>query len=153
MRESQHHRVTLAEELSLLNPYVRIGFLQDREKGVILRKGYREFHHARVEVREVAAAASGLRLVRIGITVGRVIFEPEDGHQLPLSLGGRGAEADCLPAIRVLPHCREPLRHQSPGAEVVTVVPEAVDSNLATLRPQLADRVLGDRVAQRDEIP
>ncbi len=141
MGEGQRHPATLAEEPGLPNPYVRVRILQDGEKGVILGEGYREFHHARVEVRKVAAAASGLRLVRIGVAVRRVVIEPEGGHQLPSPLGGRGPESDGPPAIRVLPHRREPLCRQPPGAEVVTIMPETVDSDLAPFLLEPADHV------------
>lgn len=151
--EGQHHPVMLAEELSLPDPYAGIRVLEDREESVVLREGDREFHHARVEVRKVAAATSGLRLVRIGVAVGRVVIEPESGHQLPSPLGGRGAEPDGLPAVRVLPHCRKPLCQQPPGAEVATIMPETVHPDLAPLFPQLADHVRRDLVPQRDEIP
>ena len=143
----------LAEELSLPDPSVGIRTLEDGEESVVLREGDREFHHARVEERKVAAAPSGLRLVRIGVGIGRVVIEPESGHQLPSPLSGRGAEPDRLPAVRVLPHCRKPLCQQPPGAEVATVVPETVDADLAPLVPQLADHARRDVIAQRDEIP
>ena len=151
--KDQRHPLALAEELSLPEPDVRVSILENSEKGMVLRQGHRELDHALVEVRQVAAAASRLWLVGIGVGVGRVVIEPESGHPLPLPLSGRGAESDGLPAIRVLSHRREPLREQPPGAEVVPIVPEAVDANLAAFLPQLADRLLGDFVAKRDEIP
>src|SRR5258708_1217489 len=153
MGERQHHGLALTQELRLGDPKLRVGAAEDGEDGVILRQRDREFNHAFVEKREIAAAAAWLRLIWIGVAVRRVVIETEPGHQVPPPLSGRGAESDRLPAVSVLSHAWQPFRQQPAGAQVAAIVPEAVDTDLAVLLTKPANRLLGDLVAQRHEVP
>jgi hypothetical protein len=87
--EHEHHAAAVAEMPRLLQPEVGVRVLQDGEQGVILREGDREFHRAPVEVGQERAAAARLRLVRVGVAVGRVIVETEPVHQFPVPVRGR----------------------------------------------------------------
>jgi hypothetical protein len=61
--------VALTKEPCLPEPHFCIALLENRKDGVILWQRYWQFHQALVEVRKIAAAATRLWLIGIGVGV------------------------------------------------------------------------------------
>jgi hypothetical protein len=85
--QHERHPAALAQDPGLAQPGPGIGLLQDGVQGVVLRHRDRQFHHVLVEVGQVRAAATRLRLIRVGVAVGGVVLEAQARHQVPVPLG------------------------------------------------------------------
>ena len=126
---------------------------EDAKQRVILRQGYRELDELTVEERQPGAAAARVRLVRVRVWVRGVVVEPEQRHPFPAPVCGRRAEADRIPALRVLPDLREASLQGGERFEVAPVVLEPVHANFEAGLDELSQHCVVDVIAVGNEVP